>query len=321
MWGSSFAFTKIAVTAIAVDVLVATRVLIATAVLVCLVVATGRRLPNSPRVWGVFLLMAIVGNCLPFLLVSWGQQTVDSGLAGILMAVMPLATLVLASVCGRRERFTRTKSAGFVLGFLGVVVLMGPETLSSFQTNGAALAAQLAIIGGAICYAVNTLLAERYAVADGLIAAAGTTIAANVILLPLTLHDLGGGLSGLTVSSGLAVLALGVISTGLAPVLYLRLIRATGPTYVSLISYLIPAWAVLLGVVFLGETLGWSALIAMGLILGGIALSQRAPVASGDLNPDKSAGMDRASGSIKQNRRGVPSERDHDDRRGRNVHI
>jgi drug/metabolite transporter (DMT)-like permease len=198
---------------------------------------------------------------------------------------------------------------------------MGPETLSSFQTNGAALAAQLAIIGGAICYAVNTLLAERYAVADGLIAAAGTTIAANVILLPLTLHDLGGGLSGLTVSSGLAVLALGVISTGLAPVLYLRLIRATGPTYVSLISYLIPAWAVLLGVVFLGETLGWSALIAMGLILGGIALSQRAPVASGDLNPDKSAGMDRTSGSIKQNRRGVPSERDHDDRRGRNVHI
>ena len=274
MWGSSFALTKVAVAAVSVESVVAARMLIAGGVLGIMLVVAGKRLPCDWRSWAFFLAMALLGNCLPYWLISWGQQAVDSALAGILMAVMPIVTLVLAHYSVKGERMTWAKAAGFAIGFAGVVVLMGPEAILQMSGYGSTLIAQIAIVGGAVCYAFNTIIARICPLRDGLVAAAGTAFAANALFLPVTTGDLVPAIGELDLPSGLAIGALGVVSTALAPVLYFRLVRWAGPSFLSLINYLIPLWALLVGAVFLDETPGLSAVVALGLILGGIAFSQ-----------------------------------------------
>ena len=274
MWGSSFGLTKLAVASVSAESVVAARIVIAAVVLLALVVVTGRRIPMNGRLWGFFAVMAVLGNCLPYWLITWGQLTVDSGLAGILMAVMPLVTLVLAHFFVKGERMGWAKVGGFTLGFVGIIVLMGPEALLKLEGHGSALLAELAIVGGAVCYAANTIVARHCPLRDGLIAAAGTALAANIILLPVSGGELSASLAYLDLPALWAIAALGVVSTGLAPVLYFRVIRLAGPTFLSLINYLIPLWAVLVGMVFLGESPDWTALAALALILSGIALSQ-----------------------------------------------
>ncbi len=291
MWGSSFGLTEIAISSVSAESVVAARIVIAAAVLLALVVATGRRILMDGRLWGYFAVMAVLGNCLPYWLITWGQLSVDSGLAGILMAVMPLVTLVLAHFFVKGERMGWVKVAGFALGFLGIVVLMGPEALLKFQGQGSALLAELAIVAGAVCYAANTIVARHCPLRDGLIAAAGTALAANIILLPLSGAELAASLADLDLPALWAIAALGVVSTAFAPVLYFRVIRVAGPTFLSLINYLIPLWAVLVGMLFLGESPDWTALAALALILGGIALSQsKARTKPGELNSSATAG-------------------------------
>lgn len=274
MWGSSFLLTKIAVSHLPPPLVVSGRLTIAAVVLLGLVIAARRALPGLGRVWLYFLIMALLGNGLPFLLISWGQQRIASGLAGILMAVMPLATLLLAHYFVAGERLTRSKTAGFGLGFLGIVVLMGPEALTQLQGSGEALLAELAVLGGALCYALNTIVARRRPPCDAWVTAAVVLTLAALLTAPLSVPMLPSPLP--TTGALVAVLALGLVCTAAATVVYFQLIQLAGPTFLSLINYLIPLWAVVLGIVFLGERLEWNALAALLLILGGIGLSQRA---------------------------------------------
>lgn len=281
MWGSSFALTKIAVSSLSAQSVVAARILIASMALATIVMVTRRRFPADRRAWTFFLLMAVFGNCLPYWLISWGQTKVDSGLAGILMAVMPLVTLLLAHFFVRGERVNGFKAIGFALGFLGVILLIGPEALLQLGGHGSAVIAQVAIVGGAVSYAVNTILAQKLDLRDGLVAATATSVAAGVLWLPGTIGDLASDLAGIDMVSVVAITVLGLVSTALAPVLYFRLVRLAGASFLSLINYLIPVWAMLVGVVFLGEAMNWVSLCAMALILSGVGLSQM-PAARGN---------------------------------------
>ena len=282
MWGSSFLFTKIAVAAIAPTDLVAGRFLLATATLAAVLAATRRRLPGSPRLWLFFLAMALMGNCIPFWLITWGQQRIDSGLAGILMAIMPLTTVMLAHFLVAGERLNRFKAAGFLLGFLGIVVLMGPAVLLELSGSGTVLLSELAVLGGAVCYAVNTIIARHRPKSDALVAAAGVALVACLIMTPAS------ALTGLPdpgeipASAAIALAVLGVVSTATATVVYFKLIALAGPSFVSLINYLIPAWAVLIGTLFLGERPEWTALAGLAFILSGIALAETKGRRSGD---------------------------------------
>ncbi len=274
MWGSSFALTKVAVSAIAPESVVAGRLVIAGGVLFGLLLITGRRVPTEGRLWVFFMAMAVLGNCLPYWLISWGQRSVDSGVAGILMAVMPLVTIVLAHFFVKGDRMTWRKGAGFLVGFLGVVVLMGPDALLQVQGQGSQIVAQLAIVAGAVCYAVNTIIARLCPANDSIVAATSTTIGANLLFLPTTVGDFMPVVWDLDLSSLLVIVVLGVVSTALAPLVYFDLVRRAGPSFLSQINYLIPLWAVLTGMIFLGETPDWSAVAGMGLILAGIAVAQ-----------------------------------------------
>jgi drug/metabolite transporter (DMT)-like permease len=274
MWGSAFMMTGIAVRGFSPSALVAIRLVIAAALLGGMVLASGRRFPASRRFWVFGLAIALAGNCIPFWLISFGQQRIDSSLAGILMGLMPLTTMVLAHFFVRGERLNATKAAGFLLGFGGLIVLVGPTALLQLRGEGSELWHQLAVLGGAICYAVNAILARHRPAADPLVAAAGVMLMGSLVMLPIGGPAAPAELAAVPAGPLIAMLALAVIATGIATVVFLKLVTIAGPSFTSFINYLIPVWALLLGVVFLGERPGLQAILALALILSGIGLSE-----------------------------------------------
>ncbi len=275
MWGSAFMFTKIAVTSLPPITVVAGRILLAALLLVLLLLVLRKRLPGLGRLWLFFFSIAVLGNCLPFYLISWGQQRIDSGLAGILMAIIPIATLVLAHFFVEGERITLFKVVGFVLGFVGILVLLGGPSISAAEpVSSKDFLAEFAVLGGALCYAVSTIIARRRPQSDPIESATGVLLIAGAIMLISASAGGNKWVPTLPVSAISAVVVLGVFSIALATVTYFKLLTLAGPTFVSLINYLIPLWAVAAGALFLGEEPRWTDLLALVLVLVGIAFTQ-----------------------------------------------
>lgn len=274
MWGSAFMFIKISVVDVPPATIAASRLVIAAVVLVLVIRARGLRLPSFSRVWRQYALLALIGNALPFYLIAWGQQYIDSALAGIMIAVMPLATLVLAHFFVHGEHITRSRAIGFVLGFIGIVLLMGPTALAGVAGSGLEIAGQLAVLGGALCYATNTVIARHKIKSDVLVASAGVLLLATAMTVPVALVvDRPWTLTPDPVSLA-SVLWLGVGPTGIATIFYFVVIGSAGPTFMSLVNYMSPCVALLLGVAILHEEPGPNAYAGLVLILSGIALSQ-----------------------------------------------
>ncbi len=274
MWGTAFLFIRIGVETVPPLSVAAGRIATAAAVLVAAVRLTGLRFPTAGRLWLHLLVLGLVGNALPFFLIGWGQERIASGLAGILMAVIPIATLLLSHFLVAGERLTGRKLAGFALGFLGVAALMGREALLQFGGSASDLLRQAAVLGGALCYATNLILARRLPEIHPLVASASVMLVASLVMVPLALVlDAPLRLAPST-GSLVAVLWLGLVPTAAATIVYFRLVSSAGPTFVALVNYLIPIVAVAAGVAAFGERPGWGALLALALILSGIGLSQ-----------------------------------------------
>lgn len=274
MWGSAFMMTGIAVRGFAPVTLVTIRLTLAALLLAGLVLGRGRSFPASPRFWLFSLVISLAGNCVPFCLISFGQQRVDSSLAGILMGIMPLTTMVLAHFFVGGERLNPTKAAGFLLGFIGLVVLIGPAALLEMRGQGAELVYQLAILGGAICYAINTILARHRPPADPLVAAAGVMLSGSLVMLPIGGPAAPAALASAPAPAFVAMISLSLIATAIATIVFLKLVTVAGPSFTSFINYLIPVWALLMGVTFMGERPGPAVVLALALILSGIGLSE-----------------------------------------------
>lgn len=274
MWGSAFMFIKIAVADVPPATIAASRLVIGAAVLVIVIRVLGLKLPPLSGVWRQYALLAFVGNALPFYLIAWGQQGIDSALAGILIAFMPLATLVLAHYFVHGEQITRARAVGFVLGFFGIALLMGPAALAGLGGSALKVVSELAVLGGALCYAANTVIARRSVKGDVLVTSTGVLLFASVMSVPVALVlDRPWTLApdALSVAS---VVWIGVGPTGVATILYFVLIGSAGPTFMSLVNYISPCVALLLGVMVLNEAPGPNAYAGLILILSGIALSQ-----------------------------------------------
>ncbi|OGA49684.1 MAG: hypothetical protein A3F74_03190 [Betaproteobacteria bacterium RIFCSPLOWO2_12_FULL_62_58] len=284
MWGSAFMFNKLGVATVPPATLVAGRLLIGALILLVVVHALGARLPPLGRNWLPYLVLALVGNCIPFYVIVWGQKTVDSALAGILMAAMPLVTLVLAHFFVQGERMTRKRAAGFALGFLGIVLLIGPAALAGIGGSALQVVSQLAVLTGALCYAANSVLTRLMVKENNvLIASTAMLLVATVVMLPVAfILDRPWTLAP-SFSSTAAIVWLGIGPTAVATLCYFKLIGSAGPTFMSLVNYLSPPVAVFLGVTLMGEHPGVEAYTGLALILAGIALSQlrhRTPSAS-----------------------------------------
>lgn len=274
-WGSAFMFTAIALQSFTPAMLVAARILIAAAVLVIYMRAIGIRLPEPGRGWIPMITMAILGNVLPFQLVAWAQQHIASSLAGVLMAVMPLFVLTLAHFFIPGARLTPIRVAGFVMGFVGVVFVIGPDALSEGGSN-LALWGAIAALAAALSYSVSTIYARRIGAVEPVSLSAGMLIIGSLLTLPAAALSVP-TLSTPTFGAVLAVLVLGVLCTGIATLMYFRLVQGPGPAFLSFVNYLVPAWAVIAGAVFLDESLSSWAYAGLGLILSGIGLSEAGP--------------------------------------------
>lgn len=274
-WGSSFALTKIAVAAIAPLWVVALRLSIAAVLLWAVAFARGLRSPGDWRSRAWFAWLALSGSFAPFLLVSWGQQYIDSGLAGILISAVPIFVVTLGHFVLPDEPMNRFKVAGFALGLVGVVILIGADRLLHFAAGGVALVAELAVLGAAVSYALQAVTARLMRPMSVTVRAANVLTVSAVFGLAMALAFDPRGLAAATPEALAATVGLGIFPTALGALALFRLLDRAGAGFVSTSNYLIPAVAVLIGTVFLGEMLEWRALAGLAMILGGIALSER----------------------------------------------
>ncbi|RUM93687.1 MAG: EamA/RhaT family transporter [Thiothrix sp.] len=274
MWGSAFLLNQIALGSFPPTTLVAFRLIIGAIVLIIAMGWYAIPWHSSPKLLAYFLAMAIIGNALPYFLIAWGQQYVSSGLAGILMAVMPLATLFLAHFFIPSEPLNTHRVIGFVFGFAGIVVLMGPQSLLEVSHAGTTLLAQLAILGGALCYALGTIIARLRPESDDLLTATMVLIFAGLVALPTSLVVESPWISPLSVAATASITLLGLVATGLATVVYFKLLRSAGATFLAQMNYLIPVWALAAGAVFLNEQVTPKTALGLVIILLGIAISQ-----------------------------------------------
>lgn len=278
IWGAAFMVTSVALKAeVGPLTIVAARLGLGAAFLVGLSFMLGHGLPRvtgagAARLWLFILALAVFSNAVPFAFLSWGQQVVAAGFAGVCMAVVPLFVLPMAHVFIAGERMTPRRLIGFVLGTLGVFVLIGPD---AFTATGAAREglAQLACIGAAFCYAVGSIFTRACPPVNLISLAAATLLVAALMFVPYALY-----VEGLPEHPGtvgwFALIYLGVLPTGIAQILLVQVIKDAGPIFMSLVNYQVPIWSVIFGAVVLNEALPPSLFLGLLLILTGVALSQ-----------------------------------------------
>ena len=267
LWGGSFFFAKIAVDELPPLTLALGRVGIAAALLAVLAGRAG--LVSLARAWPAFAVLGLLNNVIPFTLIFWGQTHIPSGLASIFNATTPIFTALIAHFATRDEKLDAAKLVGVTTGFVGVVAMLGPEVLGDI---GVGLWAQFACLVAAVSYAVAGIWGRRLARLPAVTVAAGQLIAASVVLAPLAmLVDRPWRLALPSAAALAALLALAVLSTALAYVIYFRILARAGATNLLLVTFLIPVSAILLGTAVLGERLAPHHFAGMAIIAVGLA--------------------------------------------------
>jgi drug/metabolite transporter (DMT)-like permease len=271
LWGGSFFFAKVALATIPALTLVALRTGIAALALLVFLAVRGIALPRSAKAWGRYLVMGLLNNAIPFALINWGQTQIDSGLAAILNATTPLFTVLLAHLVTADERLTRNRVAGVVLGFAGVVVMIGPSALRGLGLAGLG---KLAVVGAACSYACAGLYGRRLALLPPVANACGMLVASSLVMLAVALvvDGPGGFARGLAAGPPIwaSLAALALLSTALAYIVYFRILATAGATNLLLVTFLIPVSALLLGGLVLGERPDWTSFAGMALIFLGL---------------------------------------------------
>jgi drug/metabolite transporter (DMT)-like permease len=267
IWGASFMFIKVAVRELTPAVLIAGRLGLAALTLALLLpfaVGTRETARQLRAHAGWLVVVALVNTAAPFWLLSWGETRIDSGLASILQAAVPIFNAVIAFVAFREVRVTGARLLGVAVGFVGVALLVGA------QPQGKVLGA-LAVVGMAFCYGIGGLLAGRHlSDARPIVVAFASTAIATVAALPAAVVQAPSSVPGWKEIA--SVVALGVPGTAIAYLLFFGLITGAGAAYASLVTYLIPPIALAYGAIFLGERFGAAAFGGLALILAGVAL-------------------------------------------------
>lgn len=262
LWGASFFFARITIREIEPLTLVFYRVVIAAAALHLWLFLRGVSFRPALSRAGPFMLLALLNNVVPFSLIFLGQTAIGAGLAGILNATTPFWAIIAANVFTSDEKITPAKLAGIALGIAGTAVMVGPGL---FAGLGAPAWAQFCVLGAAFSYGLAAVLARRFRDLPSDVVAAGQFTASTVVMAVLV----GIGASSVTAASPtswMCVVALGLLSTALAYILYFNLINSAGATNASLVTLVVPVGAILLGALFLGETLDGYELAGIGLI-------------------------------------------------------
>jgi drug/metabolite transporter (DMT)-like permease len=272
VWGASFLFMKVGLTGLSFAQVAWGRAILGAISLVIIAVVLRVRVPRNGRLLLHFLVLGVTFCVIPYLLFSWAEQYVSSGLASIYNATTPIMTAIMASLVLRVERVNLPQVVGILLGAAGVIVIIGPWSVAL----GGDLLGQLACLGATLCYGFSGAYAKRFILPHGVsgvpyavltIGAAGLVMAALTPVIALTPVRLDGGIIA-------AMLALGIVGTGLAYVWNGNVLAAWGPTATSTVTYITPVVGVALGIIVLGETLHWNEPVGALVVILGILLAQ-----------------------------------------------
>lgn len=279
LWGGSFFFVQVAVTELPTFTTVVIRVALAAGILLIVMRMTGQAIPTSRPVLIAFLGMGMLNNVIPFSLFVWGQTQISSSLASILNATMPLFTVLVAHALTTDEKMTVSRLLGVVVGLVGVAMMVGGEALSGI---GDSALAQLACLGAALSYAFASIYGRRFRRlgVSPMATATGQVTASSLILLPaMLLLEAPWTLPMPSLPVIASLLGVGILSTAFAYILYFRILATAGATNISLVTFLVPISAILLGTVILGEVLEPKHLLGMTAIAFGLAAIDGRPLA------------------------------------------
>jgi drug/metabolite transporter (DMT)-like permease len=274
-WGSAFALTKLAVQTVSPWWVVALRMLFAALIVSLFAMVYRIRLTLTARDCCWFFLFGLIGNVIPFYLIAVATQTISSSLAGIYIATVPLMVLPLAASLLPEEQLTWGKVAVFLLGFAGVVLLIGPQSFFQAHWNKEALMAQFLMIIAALGYASTLVLVRKAPRYHPLMLSSGMFWASVLLIFPVTLWLDPFGYQDFTWLNSLYVLGLGLLPTALAAIVLFSLIHRVGPSFISLSNYMVPGFAVLLGLIFLNETLALMDIAGLLVILFAVWMASR----------------------------------------------
>jgi len=268
LWGSSFFFYKVLVAVLPPVTVVLGRVGIAAIAMNIWLLAQGQRMPGGRRLWLRFVLLGFLNSVLPFILIAWGETRISSGMASILNATTPIFMVAVAHWGTEDEKLSPGKAVGIALGILGVIVLVGPSAFS----GGGTVWGELAVVCASCSYAFGGVYSRRFKGLPPLQAATGQMTGATLVLLPLSiLLDRPWTLPMPHSGVWAAWLAIALVNTALAYVVYYRMVARVGVTYISLVTFLIPVIALFLGTAFLDESVTLQALGGMAIIALGLA--------------------------------------------------
>ena len=274
IWSSSFMWIKIAVQEIGPITLVAFRVLFGLLFGIVVIYIQGIQWPRTLREWTPLLVLGITNIAVPFFLISWGEQSIDSAVAAILDATVPLFTILIAHYLLRDDKMTTPKVLGLLLGFAGVIILMSKDIGASFGS----ILGQLAVIVASAFYAGSAVYARKTTEATrGILRSAGPLVSATLVMglatflveSPVEIPQLG--------ITWIALLFLGILGSGVAFIMAYYLIHEIGPTRTSMVTYLFPLGGVILGVAFLNEQLSWQLLVGAALIVLSLIVANLRP--------------------------------------------
>jgi len=278
IWGFSFLAVSISLESFTPLQVVAWRISLGALFVTGFCFFIGEKLPKinkkGIRTWSYCLGMALFSNVIPFCLISWSLLYVTSSFAGITMTLVPLVVLPLSHFFGKGDLMTKEKVLGFFIGSLGAILLFEPFENFTFGLNDETLVPKLVCLLATLCYATGSIITRRSPQSvSSLSFSAGALILAAIIILPLSIQfsDFN---TQLSVKSILAILFLGLIPTGLATIILVYLVKNSGPSFMSLVNYQVPIWAIIFGVLFNGEVLPPSLLVGLFLIFMGLFLSQ-----------------------------------------------
>ena len=269
LWGSAFLLIKIAIVTIPPYTLTMSRMGIATLALFVVLILRGQWLPLDRKSLALFAFIGLFGSALPFTLINWGEIHIPSGLAAVLMGIMPITTALLAHFFIPDEPFGWRKAIGIFVAFGGLLILVGIDAISGFDSS---VTAQIAMLCAAAAYAVTTTFTRLRVAHPGLIMATGSSMMGFLWVLPLALvYDRPWSLTPDLMGVSATVL-LGLLPSAVGILLFFHLIRRVGATIFAQVNYLIPLVGAFLGVVFLGEALNWQLISALVLVLSGISI-------------------------------------------------
>lgn len=268
LWAGSYIWVKIGLASIPPLTLMSGRIVIAALCLLAVLQMRQLSLPRDHATWRIYLVQGVIGTVVPFALVAWGQQWVDAGPAAILNSVSPVFAFLITWLVTRHEAATALKLFGVVVGLAGVAVVIGPGAATAIGTQALP---QLAIVLSSLAYALGAINSRHLRDADPVVSAAGALVAASLVIVPFALILEHPWTVRPTMSGIMAVLALGVFSTGLGYILYFRIVRGLGSIGVTAQSYLRAPIGVLLAALLLGEGVTFAMLAGMALVIIGVA--------------------------------------------------